>query len=165
MARSSLDLSTILERLHEVSGRPRFAFQVLSLLSEAADRRGQAGPYVVADGQEIPIREWLGHQVSKTSRKHYRRYAMRARICEALSVNEKVEETDAQVDRLVGARATVAGGANVSRAVTDLEKCGLVRRYYKGEHIDHVRKGGRRHAVYVVMPEAMAALKRGTILI
>ena len=45
--------------LAEVSNRPRYAFLVLQLVAEAADGRGQAGPFIAQGGVPTLLREWL----------------------------------------------------------------------------------------------------------
>jgi hypothetical protein len=61
--------------------------------------------------------------------------------------------------------APVTGKANVSRAVSDLVRAGLVKRHYAGRITDHVNRGGRRLAVYAVTAEAMAAVRTRTLLL
>ena len=59
----------------------------------------------------------------------------------------------------------VTGKSNVSRAVSDLVRAGLVRRHYAGRVTDHVQRGGGRHAVYKVEPEVLAAIRTRSTLI
>src|SRR3546814_5342683 len=80
MAEAVLDLTTILDRLAATSRRPRYAMMVLNLLSEAADHRGQAGPFVTRGGETLPVRLWLGETLARMAVRHPRRRAMRERI-------------------------------------------------------------------------------------
>ena len=66
----------------------------------------------------------------------------------------------AQVDQAVHERALAVGKTNISRAVTELVRAGLVRRHYAGWCKDHANRGGGRHAVYTVDLEALSALRR-----
>src|SRR3546814_2532652 len=68
MAEAVLDLTTILDRLAATSRRPRYAMMVLNLLSEAADHRGQAGPFVTRGGETLPVRLWLGETLARMAR-------------------------------------------------------------------------------------------------
>ncbi|QBM78198.1 hypothetical protein E2E30_20220 (plasmid) [Sphingomonas sp. AAP5] len=64
------------------------------------------------------------------------------------------------VDRR-GKRTPVArrsGRANVSRAVPDLVRAGLVRRHYQGSRVDHHKRGAQRKAVYTITDAAAGAL-------
>jgi predicted transcriptional regulator len=47
---------------------------------------------------------------------------------------------------------------NVSRAVSELVRAGLVRRHYQGYRVDHHNRGAQRQAVYSVTEEALRAL-------
>src|SRR3546814_5363894 len=72
MAEAVLDLTTILDRLAATSRRPRYAMMVLNLLSEAADHRGQAGPFVTRGGETLPVRLWLGETLARMAVRHPR---------------------------------------------------------------------------------------------
>lgn len=176
MANIALDLSTIIDRLSATSRRPRYAMMVLNLLSEAADPRGHAGPFVTRNGETLPIRLWLGETLARMSARHARRSAMRARVIDAHQRGETGLDADLpaepsltgdedEIERAVQERARISGGTNVSRAVTDLVRCGLVRRQYQGQWTGHHNKGGQRHAVYIVEADTMAALRRGSMLL
>ena len=84
MADAAIDLSMIFERLSTHSRRPRFAFMVLNLLSEAADSRGRAGPLVTHNGETLPVRMWLGGTLARMGDKHRRRADMRRRVAAAI---------------------------------------------------------------------------------
>lgn len=47
--------------------------------------------------------------------------------------------------------------ANLSRAITDLVKAGLLRRHYAGYATDHANRGGGCHAVYIIAPSTLIA--------
>ena len=113
--------------LAEVSSRPRYAFLVLQLVSEAADGRGQSGPFVCREGNE-------------------------------LSGDEARDA--AQIDQAVEEQVLAVGRANVSRAISDLARAGLVTRHYAGYATNHRNRGGGRHAVYVVNPGVLKLLRR-----
>jgi hypothetical protein len=169
METAPLTVSEILERLARNSRRPRYALMVLTLLSEAADRRGQAGPFVEVEGQRLPVRLWLGGTLAKMSAHHKRRADMRERINQTMAAAPHDATSDSEIatklEQRVTERARDVGGANISRAVTDLVRCGLVTRQYVGNWTRHARKGGHRHAAYVVSQDALAALRRGAQLL
>ncbi|MFX7764034.1 hypothetical protein ABTK05_20465, partial [Acinetobacter baumannii] len=52
------------------------------------------------------------------------------------------------------------GRANVSRAISDLVRAGLMSRHYAGYATNHKNRGGGRHAVYVVKPGVLALLRK-----
>jgi hypothetical protein len=173
MADAAIDLSVIFDRLSTHSRRPRFAFMVLNLLSEAADSRGRAGPLVTHNGETLPVRLWLGSTLARMGEHHRRRADMRRRVAASLEQAEApahngqaiAPPTEEDLDKAVQERAKVTSGANVSRAVSDLVKCGLVKRSYAGRWTGHHNRGGERHAVYTVEADALAALRRGTQLL
>src|SRR3546814_1968219 len=70
MAEAVLDLTTILDRLAATSRRPPYAMMVLNILSEAADHRGQAGPFVTRGGETLHVRPWLGETLARMAERH-----------------------------------------------------------------------------------------------
>ena len=69
------------------------------------------------------------------------------------------------VEAALSEEARAVGKANVSRAVSDLVRAGLVRRYYAGRITDHVNRGGRRMAVYRVAPPVLNAIRSRPTLV
>ncbi|MDO7842243.1 hypothetical protein Q5H94_07885 [Sphingomonas sp. CA1-15] len=159
---SPASVGAILHRLSAQSARPRYAFLVLNLLSEAADARGEAGPFIRREGAAVPIRDWLTEQLMPVSARDGRRGKLRVRLREAIeSAAEDASASDAEVEAAVHERALAVGKTNVSRAVSDLVRAGLVERHYAGWIKDHVNRGGGRHAVYTVAREALAVMRGG----
>ena len=148
--------------LAEVSSRPRYAFLVLQLVAEAADGRGQAGPFVCRDGKPALLRDWLCTQLLPMSEQNGRRAALRARV--AASLENELTGDDARdaalIDLAVEEQVLAVGRANVSRAISDLVRAGLMSRHYAGYATNHKNRGGGRHAVYVVKPGVLALLRR-----
>ena len=131
-----VDMSEAIVRLAPVSRRPRFALLVLQLIVEAANERGEAGPWIrEPDGSRSTVREWLGRRLDPISTRSDRSGRARA-----------ADDT----------RALSVQRANISRAVSDLVCAGLVDRYYAGYATPHANRGGGRHAVYTLMPAAPA---------
>ena len=62
------------------------------------------------------------------------------------------------VEQVVLERVRRSGRCNVSRAVSELVRAGLVRRHYEGWRVDHHNRGARREAVYTLLPDTMRAL-------
>jgi hypothetical protein len=153
-------IGAILHRLSAQSARPRYAFLVLNLISEAADARGEAGPFIPQPGGAIPIRDWLTEQLMPVSARDGRRGLLRERLREEM-VESDPETVDAEIEAAVQERALAVGKTNVSRAVSDLVRAGLVERHYAGWVKDHANRGGGRHAVYTVACEAMSVLRGG----
>lgn len=165
MATSAADIGGILHCLAEQSRRPRYTFMVLNLISEVADDRGMAGPFVGRGQRAVPIRDWLCEQLMPLSSKNDRRQQLRQEVRGALAEKGVREPDEQRVERAVHERVLATGKTNISRAVTELVRAGLVRRHYAGWCKDHVNRGGGRHAVYTVNAEALAALRRRDRLI
>jgi hypothetical protein len=148
--------------LAEVSSRPRYAFLVLQLVAEIADGRGQAGPYVSRGGEAALLRDWLCRRLLPLSEQSGRRSALRARV--AASIRDRLtgdaDRDAALVDAAAREQAEAVGRANVSRAISDLVRAGLVTRHYAGYATNHENRGGGRHAVYVVSPAVLTLLGR-----
>lgn len=148
--------------LVEASNRPRYAFLVLQLVAEAADGRGQAGPFIVQDGVPVLLREWLCSQLLPMSEQPARRAALRARVAAALKdqlTGDVIRDTK-RIDAAVEEQVQAVGSANVSRAISDLVRAGLMTRHYAGYATNHKNRGGGRHAVYVVKPGVLALLRK-----
>lgn len=70
-----------------------------------------------------------------------------------------------EIALVIKQRVRRSGKTNISRAVSDLVRAGLLRRHYAGWWKDHQNRGGQRQAVYVVDADALAALRRNTMLL
>lgn len=156
-------IGSIYATLAKASARPRYAFLVLQLVTEAADARGRAGP-LVRDGSNQPLylRDWLCTQLLPLSEREDRRSALRARVVEALDgrLTGNAQADEALIAEGVEEQVLAAGRSNVSRAISDLVKAGFLNRHYAGYATNHVNRGGGRHAVYIVEPQIMDALGR-----
>lgn len=167
MEHAPLDVSTILSRLSEHSSRPRYAFMVLNLISEAAGPSGSVGPEVIREGLPLPVRDWLSEALAPMAERDQRRRKLVARATSALA-DELPSDPDAAakaVDAEIRQRVRMSGKTNVSRAVSDLVRAGLLRRHYAGWCKDHHNRGGQRHSVYTVNASALAALRRNSWLL
>ncbi|MDE2619047.1 MAG: hypothetical protein KGL54_02670 [Sphingomonadales bacterium] len=160
MATSAEDIGTILSCLAAQSRRPRYAFMVLNLISEVADEKGKAGPFVARGPAPVPIRDWLCEQLMPLSSRDDRRRRLRESVAAGLAERRAGPVDEALVEAAVHERALAVGKTNVSRAVTELVSAGLLRRHYAGWCKDHANRGGGRHAVYTVDAEALSALRR-----
>lgn len=160
MATSAEDIGTILSCLAAQSRRPRYAFMVLNLISEVADEKGKAGPFVARGPAPVPIRDWLCEQLMPLSSRDDRRRRLRESVAAGLAERRAGPIDEALVEAAVHERALAVGKTNVSRAVTELVSAGLLRRHYAGWCKDHANRGGGRHAVYTVEAEALSALRR-----
>lgn len=161
-----LDVGTILRRLADVSARPRYAFLVLNLISEAADAAGHAGPMVVDGNRTLMLRDWLSDALSPLARGQ-RRTALRQRVAASLAgaLPGDPDLSHAMLTAAVDERVRTSSKTNVSRAVGDLLRAGLVRRHYAGWRTNHQNRGGQRSAVYTVEADALAALRRRSMLV
>lgn len=155
----------VLASLASYSARPRFAYILLGLMSEVADNKGRVGPLV---GQNaMTVRDWLASSVVPLSAHHRRRKALldRMRLQFAAELEDNPDTMEQILQAKLDERAMQAAKTNISRAMTELERAGLVKRHYAGYRTNHHNRGGRRFAVYTVMPEALAALRRRAQLI
>ena len=148
--------------LSQASSRPRYAFLVLQLIAELADERGHAGPFVKTEGRAVLLREWLCDQLLPMSERPGRRASLRRRVEVAMAGSLSGNpELDAQrIEQAVDDQVRAVGRANVSRAVSELVKAGIVSRFYQGFATNHAHQGGGRNVVYVVKPEVLQLLPK-----
>jgi hypothetical protein len=158
-----VDLPWLIERIAEISPRPRYAFLILNLIAKAAGEGVSAGPYVVEGGRRIPIRDWLCEAMLPLAQRDSRRRAVveavRGEIADRGLASDNQVETERLVRDGVRSRVLRSGRSNVSRAVSDLVRAGLLKRHYQGYRVDHINRGGQREAVYTLTFEARHALR------
>lgn len=68
------------------------------------------------------------------------------------------ETADRIVAEEVRDRLLHSGRTNVSRAVSDLVRAGMLHRHYQGYRVDHYNRGAQREAVYTIVPAVHRAL-------
>jgi hypothetical protein len=56
---TSCDIAAVLERLAQISSRPRYAFMLLNLIAQVAGPDGSAGPWIKRDNELVSLRDWL----------------------------------------------------------------------------------------------------------
>lgn len=155
-------LGSIFAALAASSARPRYAFLVLQLVAEVANTQGRAGPFVPQGEGLMGLRDWLCTQLMPISERNVRRAALRARVI--ASLDDKLTGVPGHDEPIVATavedHVLAVGRANISRAISDLVKAGLLRRHYAGYATNHENRGGGRHAVYVIEPDALVALGR-----
>lgn len=160
-----LDLPAILKRLTKVSKRPRYSFMVLNLIVDASGQDGSAGPYVRDGERWIPVRDWLCDALAPVAQRDHRRRAITDDIRRDLAACRRLPDDPEAAERLVEAqvlqRIRASARTNVSRAVSELVRAGLVQRHYQGYRVDHHNRGAQRQAVYTVTEEAKRALRGG----
>ncbi|RZL28284.1 MAG: hypothetical protein EOP64_05005 [Sphingomonas sp.] len=159
----SLNLPALIERITDVSARPRYAFMVLNLIAKVARKNsGSAGPYVIDQEQHIRLRDWLCDALIPVAKRDPRRLAIVEQVRAGLAARQLLpaDPTAAahMIDEEVKARVRQSGRCNVSRAVSDLVRAGLIRRHYQGYRVDHQNRGAKREAVYTITPAAARAL-------
>ncbi|WP_428332833.1 hypothetical protein [Novosphingobium sp.] len=158
------ETAALLERLADISTRPRYAFMVLGLVAQAAGPDGVAGPYVMTGQGPLPLRDWLCDGLAPMGRRDPRRVALAGRVRESLHNEGRLREAGESAERLVEAelrdRVRISGKTNLSRAISELVAGGLVTRHYKGFAVDHINRGGQRMAVYSLTGQARCLLPR-----
>lgn len=159
---AALDLPALLERIAKVSVRPRYAFMVLNLIAQASGGTGRAGPHVRVGKALVPIRDWLCDALAPMAQREPKRVALRATVLQELARDGRLPADAAQAEKLAEAevrdRMRLSARTNVSHAVSELVKAGLLKRYYQGYRVDHENRGAQRQAVYLLTEEARAAL-------
>lgn len=155
-------MPALLDQLSAVSTRPRYAFMVLTLIAKASAGTGRAGPYVREGDDRVPVREWLCDALVPMARRDPRRIALTANVREELERAAQLPADVGEAERVVQAevrdRVRRSGKTQVSRAVSELVRAGLLKRHYQGWCVDHVNRGAQREAVYTLLPETRAAL-------
>ena len=108
------------------------------------------------------LRDWLCTQLLPMSEQSVRRAGLRARVTISLQhqLTGDPDADTARVDHAVEEQVLAVGRANVSRAISDLVRAGLVTRHYAGYATNHKNRGGGRHAVYVVKPAVLRLLRK-----
>jgi hypothetical protein len=161
---TELDLPAVLERLADISTRPRYTFMVLNLIARAAGQSDSAGPYVREDGRVVAIRDWLSDALMPMAQRDARRVAVVQQVRSDLARKGLLPEDSSlaqeRIAEEVRARLRHSGRTNVSRAVSDLVRAGLIRRHYQGYRVDHENRGAQREAVYTLAPLVKRALGR-----
>lgn len=148
------DLSTLLERVAQVSTRPRYAFMLLTLIAEVAAPDGSAGPLVRQGRALVSLRDWLSDALTPMGHRDPRRQALAERVRSELILAGKLPQDPAAAAAAVEAelreRVRASGKTNLSRAVSELVGAGLLRRHYQGYAVDHHNRGAQRQAVYTL---------------
>lgn len=167
MGKSATNVGQILDRLSEVSSRPRYAFAVLNLLAEQAGPGSKVGPFIEDDGETLPLRTWVGKRLSRLSGRSARRRKIEQRIREELADTLPDDMFEAQkiVDAAVEQHVRATGADNFSRVISELEKAGYLSRFYAGYRTNHSNRGGLRNLVCVLDADISAALRRRDMII
>ena len=160
-----LDMPGLVELLSQTSSRPRYAYMILDLIAKIAGPNGNAGPLVFEGGRAIPIREWLCDALMPMGSSYPRRMALANRVRqemeEAGTLPPNPVDAECEIDAEVRRRVRASGKTNVSRAVSDLVRAGILSRHYQGYRVDHHNRGGQRQAVYTLSPIARKLLQAG----
>lgn len=157
-----VDLRTVLDRLATISARPRYAFMVLNLIAKIADKSGRAGPYVRDPDGPVPVRDWLCDALTPMAQRKPQRLALIESVRKELAGAAKGPADPAEAEAVIKAevqkRVRKSGRGNVSRAVSELVRAGLLTRHYQGYRVDHQNRGAQRQAVYIITNYAQEAL-------
>lgn len=157
------EMSGLLDRLAQTSSRPRYAFMLLSLIAEVTGPNGEAGPLVHRQDEVLSLRDYLCDSLAPLGGRDPRRAALADRVKADLEklggLPDQPAEAAAVLDEEVRKRVRASGKTNLSRAVSELVKAGLLHRYYKGYAVDHENRGAQRTAVYVLQGQARCLLK------
>lgn len=155
---TSCDIAAVLERLAQVSSRPRYAFMLLNLIAQVAGPDGSAGPWIKRDNELVSLRDWLCDALTPMAQRGLRNATLAERVHRDLirggSLPRDAEDAQRAIAEEMRVRIRTAGKSNLSRAVSELVKAGFLRRHYQGYRVDHQNRGGQRHAVYTLVGDA-----------
>ncbi|WP_230461506.1 hypothetical protein [Sphingobium sp. CAP-1] len=76
----SCDIAAVLERLAQVSSRPRYAFMLLNLIAQVAGPDGSAGPWIKRDNELVSLRDWLCDALTPMAQRSTRNMALGERV-------------------------------------------------------------------------------------
>jgi hypothetical protein len=110
----------------------------------------------------VLVRDWLCRQLMPVSEQAGRRAALRERVMAQLGAKLSGDTNlDMRlIEAAVAEQVLAVGRANVSRAISELTRAGLLRRHYAGFATDHPNRGGGRRAVYELEPCIMRLFGR-----
>lgn len=158
-------LPDLVKRVSQVSKRPRYVLLILNLIAKAAGENGSLGPYVRSEASQVPVRDWLCQAMAPLANRDCRRTAMiaavRSELMAKAEASENAGDLAQQQDEEIEARILRSGRTNVSRAVSDLVRAGLLHRHYQGYRVDHHNRGAQREAVYTIARDVRLALAGG----
>lgn len=149
--------------LAQGSSRPRYAFMLLNLIAEVADGKGSAGPLVRTQSGFVPLRDWLSDTLAHMAMRDPKRRARFAEVESELRKTGRLPADDAVARRMIETevieQVRASGKTNLSRAVSELVRAGLLRRHYEGYRVDHQNRGAQRQAVYSLAGAALLLLR------
>lgn len=158
-----MDMPAVMATIASASSRPKYAYMLLQLLAEVADERGSAGPNIRVYGGMVAVRDWLCDALAPMAQRAPRRRstveAVRSAMEKSGELPANPEDAEQLIDDRIREQVRRPGRCNVSRAVSDLCRAGLLRRHYQGYRLDHKNRGAQREAVYTIMPDALRALR------
>lgn len=112
----------------------------------------------------VPVRDWLCDALTPMAQRRPQRLALvdgvRSELARAGILPADASQARSLIDAEVKNRVRRSGRSNVSRAVSELVRAGLLTRHYQGYRVDHQNRGTQRQAVYTITPEARSALGR-----
>ena len=134
----TLDVARILERVANVSARPRYTMLILELLAKLAREKGRAGPWVADGDALVPVREWLCEALVPMASRYARRLALVEEIRSGLSATGRLPDDPAEAAQAIDfevrertfslaecAREITAARAELARYRDQLRVCAL----------------------------------------
>ncbi|MFC6622978.1 hypothetical protein [Novosphingobium sp. HII-3] len=158
------EMAALLDHVAQASTRPRYAFMVLNLIAEVARPDGSAGPFVFREGSSTLLRDWLCDALAPMGARDPKRLMLVEKVRTELQATGSAPEDPAVEEAALAAamheRIRKSGKTNLSRAVSELVRAGLIRRHYQGFRVDHHNRGAGRHAVYTLLGRARCLMGR-----
>lgn len=137
---------------------------VLHLIAKAAAH--QVRPGRTSASRMVPFPSGTGYATRSLQWRNASRSALALVECvrNTLARAEKLPTNPAEAETVVRAevknRVRRSGRGNVSRAVSELVRAGLLTRHYQGYRVDHQNRRAQRQLVYTVTKDARLALGR-----
>ena len=158
------EMPALLDQRARASSRPRYSFMLLNLIAELASADGSAGPFVMCNGGSTLLRDWLCDALTPMGCRDPKRQALASRIRDEFARASHLPEDNAaaqvMIEDEIRERVRTSGKTNLSRAVSELVKAGLLTRHYQGTFVDHRNRGAQRHVVYTRVGRARCLLSR-----
>ena len=128
---------------------------------------GTVGPTVARGDTVLPLRDWQSDALAPLAEQDRRRGDLVALAAKDLVETPFADPAAADVTLAaeVQQRVRRSGKTNVSSAVSDRVRAGLLRRHYAGWCEDHDNRGAQRQAVSTIEAQAIRALRTKTMLL
>lgn len=174
-AQSPFEAEKALTNILNHTDRPLLARDIINRMLGLASSRGEVGPYIHIDDEEVPVRLALAELVMLQNIHKRPNQKLRA-ICkeeakqEAASHFERTgemmdpEDVISRIDEIARERRIKNMSNKISEVIGFLKRSGFVSVHYHGKRVPHHNRGGERVAVYTIAPQVIHKLKTSELL-